>query len=1251
MEDEKLEVQNVFDNYKSNDKDDIPIDVKRNVFMFFEKRDIPLVLLGSFIMCASAVCTPMSTLLYGKALGNLALFYAGEQELGDFLNETRILCGAVMGVGGAKMLLVWLGVTVFMRFGEIQQSRARAVLFDKILKEEAKWYDQKKNLMGNLAQVNRCIEELRQGTSEVIAMAVQSLALIISLVAMSFYQTWAVTLIVMATSPVMALSGWWFGRLTYKGAEEENETTSKGSKLLDWCLVSPALVRVFNGKYTEMARFNEIIDKSAKAYCKLANAIAANSGMLKFLTLMMFVQAFWFGNHLLTTGKVNIEQLMTCFSSCLMLGSTIAQTTELLAALNAAHAAAGKISTFLDLDAVYEDYDESQASSPYMEKFQMHPPTCYGAINFNNVSFKYPSRNEVILNNVSFSLQPQRMNFIIGKSGAGKSTIPLILMNLYDIESGSIEIDGRSLRHFESGWLTHNITLVQQNPVVFNASIRDNIALAVSEDYESLGEVPETLIHQAAEFALLEDLIDAKGIDSMVTQSSLSGGQQQRLAFARAKMRDCPVLILDEAFSALDAKNRDKLYENTKRWRNGKTTIVITHEFSNIEPDDHVVVLQAGQVVSEGDFKHIQQQPIFKEFDFKAVDKISQKEKSMVQRRSIYYNYKTNPYILKDLEMLSIKAKDKEEDIMGVLSILKYCRSSIQQKWLIGLGILISIMDGAANPVFAMCFAKLLATSVEAAIGNDVEKEVIKWSIVACCIATFSGATSYVADFVLAYSSEKWIVALRKLSFERINNQDMSFFDSEETKPAELTALLMNDARDLRSLISDFLKVGLNLIFMVLVGIIWSIVTGWKLALVGLSFVPLIFVLTGIYGSVMESAENKYKTRVAKLENHLHETVTAIKTIKIFNMSNHFQKTFYSNLDEIQKVGSMRAIRTAVGVAMNDMLVAVATGTILYFGLKLTGELEYTVGSFMQILTLLMFAMSSAGALLGQLPGITRGQRAGTFIVKLLENTPYSKVENDGDARPTSIPETCIKFNHTRFSYPLRPQDPILVDASFEIRRNELVGIVGESGSGKSTIVALLCRLYGSNPGQVTLCNNDISSLDPDWLKEKVSLVPQFPKFFEGSIYDNLVYGISPLLQITHTDVLEVLEMVGILEFVVTLPEGLQTPIGEGSNSLVSGGQLQRLSIARALLRRPKVLIFDECTSNLDPVNTRVVIDMIRNKLAKKYTILLITHDREMMKITDKLIVLKNGRVGETGTYEQLIGLNGELARITKSAM
>ena len=1203
-----------------------------SIFMFFTKADVPFLIFATFLLCVAAAGSSIFTILYGNIFSKLTKYQSGDYtSISSFLKDVRLICGLIMVVGSVKMVFTWSGVYFWMRFGERQQERARKQLYAQVFSNNIEWFENLKNLMGEVSQANRCIEEIREGTSEVLGLLVQTVASCISLIITSFYYAWSVSLVIMATFPLMALFGWFFGVLTYKAAKQENDLTASASKVLDWTLVSSAVIRIFNGKYVEMVNFNKIVDESAAAFFKIANAIAANGATLKFLSLMMFVQGFWFGNYMISKKKLEINQVFTCFSSCLMLGANISELTVLIATLNKAQAAASKISSFL----VQNETKSVGNSDIYFDECKN------GVVSFKNVSFKYSSRPDIILKDVSFKLKANRFNFIIGQSGAGKSTISQLLLRYYVPLEGEIQIDGHNITNLSRKWLTDNITLLQQSPAIFKESVKTNIALSVMNKYDSVQDVPERLIQEACTFALLNEVVDdlSDGLDTKISQEFLSGGQQQMVSIARAKIRDTPILILDEALCSLDNLRRERLFAAIKTWRHGKTTIVITHEFSQIENDDYVVLMENGRVVKEDYFEKLLDQDLV----IRETQKVLEKSHEMrITKSHILQDYLTNPAILHGIE----KGDDLEEPPMLILSILRYCFSTIDKKLWIVFGLFVSVVGGALNPVFSFCFSKLLANMVYTALGIDQRQELLKWSSVVIGISFASGLTHYVSNIILTYAGEIWIVNLRKLGFSRLNEQDMSYFDMENKKPAEMTALLMNDTRDLRSLVSEFISLSVNLVTMVSVGIIWSICTGWKLALVGIAFVPLVLIITGTYGKLLESSECKYKDKVAALENHNHETISGIKTIRGLNMERYFQTKFDEAFYNINKISTIRALNTGFGLALSELCTALATGTILYYGMVLVASTEYTIGQLLQVITLLTFTITNAGSLLNQLPDIARGQRAGTYIIKLLDVRP-SPVENDGSFKPFKMHQDILTFQNVHFAYPSRPQDLVLSGLNFAVQKNETVAILGESGCGKSTISSILTRLYGVQNSSVYVSNIDINSLDIDWLREKITIVPQFPKFFEGTIYDNLTYGISPQMRVDSNQIQHVLKLVNIHPFVSSLPEGMFTIMGEGMNSLMSGGQLQRLSLARALIRKPLIILLDECTSSLDPENSKLIRDLILENLSGKYTILIFTHEVEMMKIASRMVVLKDGKVHEEGDYQTLNERGGELFRIT----
>ena len=252
-----------------------------------------------------------------------------------------------------------------------------------------------------------------------------------------------------------------------------------------------------------------------------------------------------------------------------------------------------------------------------------------------------------------------------------------------------------------------------------------------------------------------------------------------------------------------------------------------------------------------------------------------------------------------------------------------------------------------------------------------------------------------------------------------------------------------------------------------------------------------------------------------------------------------------------------------------------------------------------------------------------------------------STCESRGNIRP-EISGT-IRFNDVNFTYPERPEAPVLKDMKLKISEGECVAIVGASGSGKSTIASLLQRLYEPDNGSVTIGGIDTRLMDVNHLRDHVSVVGQQPHLFDASIAENIRYGHPSL---SRSDIWCAAKAANIHDFIMSLPNGYDTIIGENA-SLISGGQAQRLQIARALARPSRILVLDECTSSLDSENQAAVLETIHAAKRGRTTIM-ITHKLEAMLMCDKILVVHDGEIVERGSYRKLMERKGVFARLAR---
>jgi ATP-binding cassette subfamily B (MDR/TAP) protein 1 len=229
-----------------------------------------------------------------------------------------------------------------------------------------------------------------------------------------------------------------------------------------------------------------------------------------------------------------------------------------------------------------------------------------------------------------------------------------------------------------------------------------------------------------------------------------------------------------------------------------------------------------------------------------------------------------------------------------------------------------------------------------------------------------------------------------------------------------------------------------------------------------------------------------------------------------------------------------------------------------------------------------------------------------------------------------------ITFHHVDFVYPSRPEVQILKDFDFKINQGQCVAIVGASGCGKSTIAGLLQRLYEPTGGFISINGHRLSDTNTPWLRNRVAIVSQQPHLFDASVDQNIAYGTD----ITeHARIVQAAKEANVHDFIMTLPQGYNTHLGENA-SLISGGQAQRIQIARALVRNSSILILDECTSALDVENQRAVMSTIKRiKLGR--TTVVITHKLPVMQMADRILVIDGGGVAEEGTYDDLMSRKG----------
>jgi ATP-binding cassette subfamily B (MDR/TAP) protein 1 len=1196
------------------------------------------------------------------------------------------------------------------------------------------------------------------------------------------------------------------------GQQVENQ---KGSTSANNAFTNIVAIKCFNSQELEASKYLTTVQDAAKYYIKLARANAMQIGFVRFATTAMFVQGFYYGGHLVHSGNSTPGKVVTTFWSALMATKAFEDILPHIIVLEKGRAAA------IALRAILSRVGRGTRTTEGLGGF--NPKFVDGDIEVRNVSFAYPSRpTHLVLRESTFFFPAGETTFIVGKSGSGKSTLNNLLMRFYPPSSGQIFIDGQPLDQLSMAWLRNNITLVQQQSILFNETILKNIAFGAQDHTRVTVEQVKPCIEMAALQTTISDL--PKGLQTVVGSggSSLSGGQKQRIAIARARLRDTGILILDESTSALDYISRASVMDAVREWRKGRTTIMITHDMSQILPDDFVYVLEDGHIIQEGyrrdvctdmekglfqsDIQtpkiapaaHFDSSPVspvsaHNDFNFgwglsprvsqlstgtstnrhsikgqrwyqegtepinilvedMAEDtprpglrrkpamrlsrtlsqRLSGGANALQRHSSFQHSFLSSPYHQSSIESgaetirrvttraqrpmsmhqaivmrsiygtpsgrqkplptpkiletprllkrMSVRypgphplpavVASQPPSIQKILATVWPCADHKSRVFLV-IGFLAALGHSAVPPGFSYILVQLFQTFY---VPNGASKQALKYAMIILGIAVADGILCFLMHYLLEAASQAWVDRLRTEAMQRVLDQPKMWFDDDRNSPSNLTSSLDRNAEEMRNLVGRFAAFIVVVASMMIIALVWSFITCWKVTMVGLAAGPVLFAVTKGFETVSSIWEGRTNNASDNVRAIFVETFTDIRTVRALTLESYFHRKYTQATSSAFAVGVKRAMYSGFFFGMSDSAIMFITALIFWFGAYLAQHNEYSVKSILTVFSLLLFSTANANAVIAYIPQISSSADTASRLIRLSQ-LPLQSHEHNGRIRLNpNDPQTLsgpINFVNLTFFYSTRPDAPALDRLNVTIPAGTCTAIVGASGSGKSTIASLLLGMYpptadlevrtpsdaSGGPPSLTLSGRDIRSLHLSTLRSLIAIVPQTPVIFPDTVRGNITYGLDPSTELTtQYNVEKAAKRAGIHEFILTLPKGYDTIIGEGGLG-VSGGQAQRIVIARALVRRPRILILDEATSALDGKSA----DLVRNSVlalvegerakARKsnsgtagvLTVVIITHSRDMMACAENVVVLQAGRMVEEGSFEGLIRRRGEL--------
>ncbi len=501
-------------------------------------------------------------------------------------------------------------------------------------------------------------------------------------------------------------------------------------------------------------------------------------------------------------------------------------------------------------------------------------------------------------------------------------------------------------------------------------------------------------------------------------------------------------------------------------------------------------------------------------------------------------------------------------------------------------------------------------------------------ALIAMGVFIIQAITSSLRFYYFTLAGEKTVKRLRLKLFSQILSQEMPFFDFSKT--GELLGRLSADTAVLQNALSVNISMLIRSLFQTVGGLILLFITSTKLTIFILIVIPPIALLVAVFGKKVKAVSKATQDALAVSSSVAEESISGIRTVKAFAQEGGEIKRYDEHLQDSFNLSKKRISIVANFTGLVSMMGFLAIVFIVWLGGKLVIQNEMSIGTLTSYILYVMTVAFSAGLLGSLYTDFMSAFGAGHRIFELMEKSTVGLENSDKPLK--CINEGKIEFNNASFSYPARPESIILNHLSLKIEAKETIAIVGSSGGGKSTIAQLLMRFYDLNSGEILIDNKSIKDYDLYALRNQIGIVSQEPILISESIEDNIRYG-KP--EASFEEVTQAAKLAYAHDFITTFSAGYKTLVGEKGVQL-SGGQKQRVAIARAILKDPKILILDEATSALDS-ESESLVQMALENLRKTRTTLIIAHRLSTIKNADKIFVLDQGNIVESGSHEELI--------------
>ena len=871
-----------------------------------------------------------------------------------------------------------------------------------------------------------------------------------------------------------------------------------------------------------------------------------------------------------------------------------------------------------------------------------------GAIVFKDVSFQYPG-GEAILHGVSFTIKAGEKTAIVGLSGAGKSTLAALLMGFIKPSSGEIWMGDRLLKQEMDDLPPFSVAWVPQTPYLFHDSVAKNVRLGKPEANQAEMTLAAQKAH-ADEFILklpkaYETVIGERG-------ARLSAGQAQRIALARAFLLDAPLVILDEGTANLDPETEGLIQASVEAMIHNKTVIWIAHRIHTIKNADQIIVLEQGKVVQQGQHEAlVKEGGLYANLAGAALGEkqpIEARDGQRISERIEWIEQRIERNQQWTLENQSSFSKKTEGDGEGEKVKAWQLWASLWE-WLkpYPAWIILSITFGTATVLCGMGLMGASAYIISAAALHP-------------SIATLQIAIVGVRFFGLGRGCFRYVERLfsHDATFRILAQIRVSLFQGlDRLKPARIVGfrsgdLLSRATQDISGLEAFYVRS----IAPPVIGFLIMLITSVYLVSYGmeifLAYILIALAVACFLPALVSWMSKKPGAAVTEAKQGLSVAILdglqGLADLCAYRqVENQVELVRSENrklADAQAKISTVQAVQVTLG------LVGTYLGgwAVLYLAIPRV-ENGAIAGVYLAMLVLVaLFSFEAITPLPAAAQSLTLNLQATRRILEVTHHGEKSESPNSANFLPEQFN---LEITGLRFAYPVqkgmmdereeKASRSVLDGIDISLPRGKKIAIVGPSGVGKTTLIQLLLGFWDGYQGTIFINKQNHKQYTSEQLCQNLAVVPQGSFLFNGTIRDNLLLA-QP--ERSESDLLEACRIAQIDDFVDSLPDGLDTWVGEQGLRL-SGGERQRIILARALLKKSHLLILDEPTANLDAITeSKVMEGILRSN--RKQSVILSTHRLVAMELLDEILVIREGKIEERGRHNDLLALGGYYRRM-----